>query len=481
MAEFFGSGGDHRRSAVSHQLSRTLFPVFTNLAVLVLAACGAHDDGSNASFSDSGSNSHITGGSSGLGGGSGVGGPAYQGGGTGNAQSNDGLPCDVRALVKKSCSMCHGATPLFGAEFSLLTAADVREHGPKILERIADDQKPMPQPPNPRLTTDERAILTQYINAGAPASTCADSSPSGSGGAGGSGNASGGSGSGGSGGMSSAQKDPSVTCYNLVARASAANDKYSVPTTPDLYECFNFTPPWGNKKVQLVSTRPLIDNAKVLHHWLLYNSDAAVTDGSHTDCIGAHPNSSLVAGWAPGGEAFEAPPDVGVQVATGGFTLETHYNNKTGAAAPDASGVEVCVTDKMRTNEAAMHWLGTQNLNKQVASGTCVPMNTGDVTILRSTPHMHLQGRHMTTVINRAGGGTEMLLDKPFDFQTQISYSTPQVIHKGDTLTTSCTYATPTPFGEKTTDEMCYNFVLAYPAGGLAQFLQILRKYDCSG
>ena len=94
---------------------------------------------------------------------------------------------------------------------------------------------------------------------------------------------------------------------------------------------------------------------------------------------------------------------------------------------------------------------------------------------------MHLQGRHMTTVINRAGGGTEMLIDEPFDFQTQISYSTPQVVHKGDTLTTTCTYATPTPFGEKTTDEMCYNFVLAYPAGGLAQLFQILRKYDCSG
>jgi hypothetical protein len=275
--------------------------------------------------------------------------------------------------------------------------------------------------------------------------------------------------------------DPSVTCYNLVARASKANDKFTVPTTPDLYECFNFAPPWGNKKVQLVSTRPLIDNAKVLHHWLLYNGDAAVTDGSHSDCIGAHPNTSLVAGWAPGGEAFEAPPDVGVQVASGGFILETHYNNKVGEGQLDSSGVEICVTDKLRPNEAGMHWLGTQNLNKQVATGTCLPTNTGDVTILRSTPHMHLQGRHMTTVINRAGGGTEMLLDKPFDFQTQVSYSTPAVIHKGDTLTTTCTFATPTPFGESTNDEMCYNFVLAYPAGGLAQAFQFLRKYDCTG
>jgi hypothetical protein len=455
-------------------------PILTNLAAIVLAACGAHDDDSNPTLSASGAGAHATGGASSLGGSSSVPSvPVYPSGGTGAVMANDGLSCDVRAILKKSCSMCHGATPLFGASFSLLTASDVREHGPKIRERIADDQKPMPQPPNPRLTAEERAVLTQYIDAGAPARTCADD---GSGGAGGSGSSSGGSASaGGSGGMSPAQTDPSVTCYNLVARASTANDKYPVPTTPDLYECFNFSPPWGNKKVQLVSTRPIVDNAQVLHHWLLYNGDAAVTDGSHSDCIGAHPNNSLVAGWAPGGEGFVAPPDVGVQVAPGGYTLETHYNNKTGAAAPDSSGVEVCVTDKMRANEAAMHWLGTQNLNKQVATGTCVPTNTGDVTILRSTPHMHLQGRHMTTVINRAGGGTEMLLDQPFDFQTQISYPTRAVVHKGDTLTTTCTYATPTPFGEKTTDEMCYNFVLAYPAGGLAQFFQLLRKYDCSG
>lgn len=275
--------------------------------------------------------------------------------------------------------------------------------------------------------------------------------------------------------------DPNVTCYNIVARSSTANDKFSVPTTPDLYHCFNYTPPWGSKPVQMVSFRPIIDNSKVLHHWLLYNSAAAVTDGAHSDCIGAHPNAALTAGWAPGGEAYETPADVGVELETGGFTLETHYNNTQGVPEPDASGVEICVTDKPRPNVAAMHWLGTEALNKIDAVGTCHPTNKGDVTILRSTPHMHLQGRHMKTVINRAGGGTEVLLDQAFDFNTQISYNTPAVVHVGDTLTTTCTYATPTAFGEGTNDEMCYNFVLAYPAGALAQSLQVLRKYDCAG
>jgi hypothetical protein len=471
------------------QILRRTYLGFASLSLVV--ACGSSDNppehlaptgGSNQPIgsggSSTGGNSFGSGGSSsGAGGSSGTGGSSGPSdsagsggsGGSGAGATDDGLSCEVRAILKKNCSTCHTATPQFGAPYGLVTAADVRAHGQKILTRIADDQKPMPPPPNARLSAADRATLTSYINAGAPASSCAASTSDPV------------TGSDGGTGSTTTPKDPSVTCYTLKARASAANDKFSVPTTPDLYECFNFTPPWGNKKVQIVSTRPIIDNSQVLHHWLLYNGDAAVTDGSHSDCVGAHPGSALMAGWAPGGEDFETPPDVGVQVASGGFTMEVHYNNKLGSPQPDASGVEVCVTDKLRPKEAAMHWLGTQNLNKTVASGTCVPFSFEDVTILQSTPHMHLQGRHMKTVINRKGGGTEVLLDEPFDFQTQISYKTPAVIHAGDTLTTTCEFATPTPFGQSTNQEMCYNFVMAYPAGGLAQFLQILRKYDCSG
>ena len=87
----------------------------------------------------------------------------------------------------------------------------------------------------------------------------------------------------------------------------------------------------------------------------------------------------------------------------------------------------------------------------------------------------------MKTVINRQGGGTEVLIDKPFDFNSQVSYPTPAVINPGDTLSTTCTFAAPTPFGQGTNEEMCYNFVLAYPAGQLAQLIQLLRKNDCTG
>jgi len=258
-----------------------------------------------------------------------------------------------------------------------------------------------------------------------------------------------------------------------------SGEKYAVPNTPDYYNCFSWAVPWGNKKVHIVSTKPIIDNSAVLHHWILYNNAGAVQDGAMARCVGAHPDAAFISGWAPGGGEAIMPPDVGLIVNGAGFTLETHYNAKTGGQQ-DQSGVELCLTEKLRPKEAAVHWLGTQSLSKINATGTCRPTLSGPVTILSSSPHMHVQGRHMKTVITRAGGAQDILIDKPFDFNTQIAYDTPAVINPGDTLTTTCTYAAPTPFGQGTNQEMCYNFVTAYPAGQLVNGLSFLRANDCT-
>jgi hypothetical protein len=351
------------------------------------------------------------------------------------------------------------------ADFRAIAANGTDSLGQRALARTADTSRPMPPPPNARLSASEQATLKSWIESGAPGGTCTAVDPG------------------------PTMPDPGVseplpadvTCYRLTARASSAGDKYTVPTTPDLYRCFEYAPPWGNKTVQVVSAQPIIDNSSVLHHWILYNSSESVKDGTNGGCSGAHPNSSFITGWAPGGAGLKLPADVGLRTETGGFSLEIHYNNTKGAGQLDASGVNLCVTEKPRPKEAAVHWLGTQLLNKISAVGTCVPINSGPVTILSSSPHMHLQGRHMKTVINRKGGASEVLIDEPFDFNTQVSYQTPAVVNPGDTLTTTCTYATPTPFGQKTNEEMCYNFVIAYPAGQLAQSIQFLRKNDCTG
>jgi len=273
-------------------------------------------------------------------------------------------------------------------------------------------------------------------------------------------------------------------CFNLVAHGAQKPlptdmTPFNVPAS-EFYHAFDYKVPYTKTMVAL-STKPIIDNNKVLHHWLLFHiqSDSG-TDGKHADEIGLQIGKEMVAGWAPGGNPSVLPPDVGLEMPkVGGFmTLETHYFNNTGAAAADRSGVRICMTSKIPTNVATLTWLGTESINipangTGTATGTCTPgVQTGDIHMINAAPHMHQLGSHMKTVINRKAGGTDVMVDEPFAFTDQREYDIGQfVIHPGDTLTTTCTWKNTTPksvsFGTSTTAEMCYNFVYSYPAHAL--------------
>ena len=71
------------------------------------------------------------------------------------------------------------------------------------------------------------------------------------------------------------------------------------------------------------------------------------------------------------------------------------------------------------------------------------------------------------------GGRLEVLavFDKPFDFNHQIHYMQDYDLLPGETLQNVCTFNNTTnagvPFGESSDTEMCYMFVMSYPAGSL--------------
>jgi hypothetical protein len=95
------------------------------------------------------------------------------------------------------------------------------------------------------------------------------------------------------------------------------------------------------------------------------------------------------------------------------------------------------------------------------------------ITIVSFTPHMHTIGVRMTSVVNKAGGGTETVFDMPFVFDQQINYemNPPYVLQPGDSITSTCTYMNDTGsnvgFGQPTSSEMCYQFAISYPYGAL--------------
>jgi hypothetical protein len=333
-------------------------------------------------------------------------------------------------------------------------------------------------PENGSLSTAEMRTLDDWIAAGAPAGdNCGVTPPPRDGGIVR------------DGALPDAPTDDDTTCVEFRAHGQqTSGDKTPFDTSlvflppSEFYACFNFTSPW-KQAVQGLQFATIIDNSETLHHWLFYQTPLPVTDGTFSMCDGQHPLQALVTGWAPGNQDLKLPDDVGLELAppTGNYVLELHYSNPTGKVFKDASGVRICASTKFRPKTASITWTGTEKINIPArasgsASGKCVPgrVNMGPtdpIHIFSAWPHMHKTGTRMSTVINRVAGGQELLIDKPFSFASQLSYDTPAMLNPGDTLQTTCYYDNTTSgsigFGPSTTQEMCYDFLYAYPAHAL--------------
>jgi hypothetical protein len=472
------------------------------LIASLLGACSAEDSlgrfGTGGRTTSSGTQGTVgagggvsTGGGDSIGGsggaGTGTGGWGTGGGGAGGTTPEPQLACRAKAVVDARCAgTCHSSPPKFGAPSALTAWSDFQRNSSKEPARklydVARDRihagGSARMPPTDELAPSELATLDAWFAAGAPAGAGCGAPP-GSNDGGGYTDAA----------LPDAPTDDGTECFEFRAHGQMAPGDTSVFDTSTLilpanefYACFNFTPPW-KVPVQGLQFATIVDNEEVLHHWLLYSSVLGAQDGSFSYCLGQHPGQTLVTGWAPGNDGLKLPPDVGLELPppTGSYVLEVHYNNPSGKPFRDRSGVRVCATSRFRPKTASITWAGTENINLPPramgsASGKCIPERRGlggnDVIhIFNAWPHMHVLGTHMTTVIQRAGGQQEVLLDKPFNFQSQIGYDVDFVINPGDTLFTTCQYqnttAGPVGFGPSTSQEMCYDFLYAYPAHAL--------------
>ena len=157
---------------------------------------------------------------------------------------------------------------------SLVTAADFQAAPPSGTAahvyqagamRIHDATKPMPPKGQPMLTSAELSTLDKWFAAGAPAASgaCTNVPPTGSGGMGG----------GGTGGNNGGIGPAALPCkpnHTFTAHAAGSTTaRYPVPNpTNDKYVCFNFRSPI-KKGEQAVAFAPIIDDARVIHHWIL--------------------------------------------------------------------------------------------------------------------------------------------------------------------------------------------------------------------
>jgi hypothetical protein len=379
--------------------------------------------------------------------------------------SGNGLPCAVKKVVDAKCAAtCHSDPPQ-GTFMALKTAAHFHVAGTSDktkqyweLAKTRVGNGTMPPAAIATLTADEKTTLTTWLNQGAPASneTCAAEPDAGV-------------------PTNPGKVDTTgLECYRFLAHAQGdMKAKFKVGQVTDAYWNFGFKAPWTGMRYGLV-VQPIIDNAKVLHHWLIYRED--IKDGSITKTIGNHPGGELIHGWAPGGPAmdFRTHGDVGFELPDTSYSVEFHYNSSDPNAV-DASGVELCAQKAQPKNVAGMTWLGyDQGGTLSYASGvcfdqatswtgTCVPVSKDPIHLLFMNPHLHQTGRHLKSMIVGTDGKQRTLHDKPFDFNYQVSYETNEVLMPGEKIITSCTFSEPKCAGQSTTQEMCYLFTYAYP------------------
>jgi hypothetical protein len=321
----------------------------------------------------------------------------------------------------------------------------------------------MPQPPNMPLDAAEQKTIDDWVAAGAPAGTGSCSSSSSTTGSAGTG-----------GGMGA-----SCTPDTMIVPAS----KYTVATSPsDQYICYGVDVPVSQKR-HITAFLPKIDNAKVVHHILLFQAPSSQPAGP-TSCSFGGNGSALIGVWAPGNDGFVLPPEAGFPMeGTAHFMLQVHYNNLMQLTGEmDGSGFGLCTTDVLRPNDADVIAFGTEKISipahgtQDVTCTFGIPAGAGPYHVIAGMPHMHKLGTVISNTALPAGGGAPVDLGNrnPWNFDTQYWSPVTAVLNAGDTVSTRCAWNNPgsanVGFGEKTTDEMCFSFALYYPKISAAQW-----------
>lgn len=393
------------------------------------------------------------------------------------SQGDTPLPCDIARVLETSCQGCHAAEPKNVAPMALVTHEDLiapAVSDPSIAvyqmlaRRIHAQDQAMPPSSSRRLTADELAALDGFVAAGAPSgsSDCAEANA-----------------------VTSAAApvvaEPSPEDIDRCYRLEVHDQPVAGDTTPyrvesgEFYSCFYFDVPWpaGSQALRVGSLE-----GPLTHHWMLYDVTEPYEDGQITrevpNCglelraiLGVHTLHDQPAQQMPAGVGLALPPPGSGH----GLLLEVHYFNS-GEPTTDASGAEVCTARTPQPHVADLSELGANVFalppgQRYDLPTSCMPSFNGEIHVFRSFPHMHARGVGLDTRIDHADGSSNVLLDVPFDFNDQRVYETPAVIRAGDNLITTCHYVNDTDHviwsGFGTGDEMCINFVYAWPAGAL--------------
>lgn len=358
----------------------------------------------------------------------------------------------VGALVAERCGTCHTDPPQFGAPYSLLDFAANLDGDPgarpvdRMVERLAAGT--MPPPGWPRLSHADYDTLVLWAS-------CGERHPDDAA------------------GLTSSRPvfvAPEAPPDDLPSFELRAPHFPVGPEVLDLYQCFALEAPVTSDRF-IRRIEPVVDEARVLHHAVLLRDTEGTTEGSTFGCRSMPQGSDYLYAWAPGAGAIEFPAG-GFRVRPGEkFVLQIHYNNGAGVPdATDASGVRLYHAAPGGP-EYGMFAPGPVAFTvppqtRLSVVGECELAEGAE--ILAGMPHMHEIGQSLEQIIEHADGSTTPVIRVDgFSFELQPFYRMPVTLRPGDVLRTTCVFDNPhdrwVDAGERTDDEMCFNFMYVTP------------------
>lgn len=359
----------------------------------------------------------------------------------------------VRALVQRQCGACHGATTNFGAPYSLLDYDFIlrpRADG-RPVDRIAARLMAGTMPPagTPAPTDEAAQAIVQWASCGA------QTPPPGR-------------------GLRASRpvfRAPERAPTGMEAWDLRAGNYPVAANLRDRYQCFSFTFP-GSEARFIRRFELVADRSEVLHHVVLLRDSRNTAPAEPFECSSMPEGSDYLYAWAPGQSAFEFP-DGGLRVTPGQrVVMQIHYNNGQGLeGVRDNSGVRIFHTAPQGTEYGmvAIGPVGFQIPPRSMGAAESACGFSRPSRILAGMPHMHQIGAEFSQDLVRAGGARESLISlQGWQFESQLFYDFGTEMQPGDRLVTRCVFNNTTPqsvrSGERTSDEMCFNFAYVTPA-----------------
>jgi hypothetical protein len=370
---------------------------------------------------------------------------------------SNGLPCPVNDVLARNCRVCHGASPIGGAPMSLVTADDL--HAParsdptkKVYEMVGrrthDPHRPMP--PSRPLAAADLQILDDWIAAGAPRSAATCAPPSTDGGT------------------------DTLPCTPDKSLAPSQPWAIEAPLDDD-YICYGVDIETASKR-HVIAVGPRVQNQRLVHHLDVYEAPESVDSTPRRCSAFGSSEWRMVFAWAPGGKSLVLPQQAGFPLSgTTHYVVQIHYSNSLHLSGEtDASGVDLCTTDRLRANDADVMAFGTDHFvippraNYDLMCKVGLGPAASELHLFAVMPHMHGSGAALTHTLQPQNGAAIELASQPhWNINNQSWFPIDATLKPGDRIATRCRWVNtndePIYFGDAAADEMCYAFTMYYP------------------